>query len=77
MTGMICNGGTAHGLLEDLTAHHIHVNYVHHGHIAQIYTLPIFNGNKTLGQWIGWARAQVVLSNSEMGDVTNTGVLYS
>lgn len=51
----------------------IHVNNVHCSHIAQIYALPIFNGNKTLSQWIGWARAQVVLSDSEMGNVTNTG----
>ena len=41
--------------------------------MAQIYALPMFNGNKSLGQWIGQARAQVVLSDSEIGDGTNAG----
>ena len=39
--------------LENMMACQVWVNNVHHTHIMQIYALPIFNGDKTLGQRIG------------------------
>ena len=61
--------------LEDIVAHHICINEVHHRCIMQIYALPTFNGVKTLGQRIGRAgRAQVVTQDSEMVDGTGIGM---
>ena len=61
--------------LEDIVAHHICINEVHHRLITQIYALPTFNGVKTLGQRIGRAgRAQVVTQDSEMVDRTGIGM---
>lgn len=59
--------------LEDIVTRRVRVNNVHRNRIAQIYLLPVFDGDKTLGRRIGRAsKAKVVVEDLEMADGTDT-----
>ena len=62
--------------LENMMACRVQVNNVHRTRIMQIYALPIFNGDKTLGQRLGrGSKVKVVTQDLEMADRTDGNVV--